>query len=89
MLDIAAWNYPLLIAVNVIVPALLAGNAVLVKATAPEFAVPLIVAVKLAQDEPPVWHTEIVLVPAAMPVKLSWDPLKFTVRAPGLEMLEI
>jgi len=31
VLDIAAWNYPLLIAVNVIVPALLAGNAVLVK----------------------------------------------------------
>jgi acyl-CoA reductase-like NAD-dependent aldehyde dehydrogenase len=30
-LDIAAWNYPLLIAVNVIVPALLAGNAVIVK----------------------------------------------------------
>jgi acyl-CoA reductase-like NAD-dependent aldehyde dehydrogenase len=29
--DIPAWNYPLLIAVNVIVPALLAGNAVLVK----------------------------------------------------------
>src|SRR2546425_12311341 len=31
VLDIAAWNYPLLIAVNVIVPALLAGNAVVVK----------------------------------------------------------
>ena len=31
MLDIAAWNYPLAIAVNVIVPAVLAGNAVLVK----------------------------------------------------------
>jgi acyl-CoA reductase-like NAD-dependent aldehyde dehydrogenase len=31
VLDIPAWNYPLLIAVNVIVPALLAGNAVLVK----------------------------------------------------------
>ena len=31
VLDIAAWNYPLLIAVNVIVPALLSGNAVLVK----------------------------------------------------------
>jgi acyl-CoA reductase-like NAD-dependent aldehyde dehydrogenase len=31
VLDIAAWNYPLLIAVNVIVPALLAGDAVLVK----------------------------------------------------------
>lgn len=31
VLDIAAWNYPLLIAVNVIVPALLAGNAVLIK----------------------------------------------------------
>ena len=31
VLDIAAWNYPLLIAVNVVVPALLAGNAVLVK----------------------------------------------------------
>jgi len=31
VLDIAAWNYPLLIAVNVIVPALVAGNAVLVK----------------------------------------------------------
>lgn len=31
VLDIPAWNYPLLTAVNVIVPALLAGNAVLVK----------------------------------------------------------
>jgi len=31
VLDIAAWNYPLLIAVNVIVPAVLAGDAVLVK----------------------------------------------------------
>jgi acyl-CoA reductase-like NAD-dependent aldehyde dehydrogenase len=34
VLDIAAWNYPLLIAVNVVVPALLAGNAVLVKHSA-------------------------------------------------------
>lgn len=31
VLDIAAWNFPLLIAVNVIVPSVLAGNAVLVK----------------------------------------------------------
>ncbi len=31
VLDIPAWNYPLLIAVNVIVPALAAGNAVLIK----------------------------------------------------------
>ncbi len=31
VLDIAAWNYPLLIAVNVVVPALLAGNAVILK----------------------------------------------------------
>jgi acyl-CoA reductase-like NAD-dependent aldehyde dehydrogenase len=31
VLDIAAWNYPLLIAVNVIVPSVLAGNAVLVR----------------------------------------------------------
>ncbi|MBX7081067.1 MAG: aldehyde dehydrogenase family protein [Nannocystaceae bacterium] len=31
VLDIAAWNYPLLIAVNVVVPAVLAGNAVLIK----------------------------------------------------------
>jgi acyl-CoA reductase-like NAD-dependent aldehyde dehydrogenase len=31
VLDIPAWNYPLLIAVNVIVPALLAGNGVLIK----------------------------------------------------------
>jgi len=31
VLDVAAWNYPLLIAVNVVVPALVAGNAVLVK----------------------------------------------------------
>ncbi|MCP4643081.1 MAG: aldehyde dehydrogenase family protein [bacterium] len=29
--DIAAWNYPLLIAVNVVVPAVLAGNSVLIK----------------------------------------------------------
>ncbi len=34
VLDIAAWNYPLLIAVNVVVPALLAGNAVLLKHSA-------------------------------------------------------
>src|SRR2546425_8211248 len=31
VLDISAWNYPLLIAVNVVVPAVLAGNAVLIK----------------------------------------------------------
>ncbi len=31
VLDIAAWNYPLLIAVNVVVPGVLAGNAVIVK----------------------------------------------------------
>ncbi|HUJ24791.1 MAG TPA: aldehyde dehydrogenase family protein [Myxococcales bacterium] len=31
VLDISAWNYPLLISVNVIVPAVLAGNAVIVK----------------------------------------------------------
>lgn len=31
VLDIAAWNYPLLIAVNVIIPAVLAGNSVIVK----------------------------------------------------------
>ena len=31
VVDIAAWNYPLLIAINVIVPALLAGNAVVLK----------------------------------------------------------
>lgn len=29
--DIAAWNYPLLIAVNVVVPSVLAGNAVILK----------------------------------------------------------
>lgn len=34
VLNIAAWNYPLLIPVNVIVPALLAGNTVLVKHSA-------------------------------------------------------
>jgi len=31
VLDIAAWNYPLIIPINVIVPAVLAGNAVVVK----------------------------------------------------------
>jgi len=31
VLDIAAWNYPLLVPVNVVVPALLAGNAVVLK----------------------------------------------------------
>lgn len=31
VLDIAAWNYPLLVTVNVVVPAILAGNAVLIK----------------------------------------------------------
>ncbi len=31
VLDIAAWNYPLLIAVNVLVPAVLAGNTVAIK----------------------------------------------------------
>ena len=34
VLDIAAWNYPLLIAVNVVVPALLAGNTVILKHSA-------------------------------------------------------
>ena len=31
VLDIPAWNYPLLIAVNVVIPGLLAGNAILLK----------------------------------------------------------
>ena len=31
VLDISAWNYPLLITVNVVIPAVLAGNAVLIK----------------------------------------------------------
>ena len=31
VLDIPAWNYPLLIAVNVVIPGLLAGNAILIK----------------------------------------------------------
>ncbi len=31
VLDIAAWNYPLIIAINVIVPAVLAGDAVMIK----------------------------------------------------------
>ena len=34
VLDIAAWNYPLLIPVNVVVPALVAGNTVLLKHSA-------------------------------------------------------
>jgi len=34
VLDIAAWNYPLIIAINVVAPALLAGNAVLLKHSA-------------------------------------------------------
>ncbi|QDU79789.1 Lactaldehyde dehydrogenase [Polystyrenella longa] len=34
VLDIAAWNYPLVIPINVIVPALLAGNTVLIKHSA-------------------------------------------------------
>src|SRR5919108_4693970 len=34
VLDIAAWNYPLLIPVNVVVPALVAGNTVLIKHSA-------------------------------------------------------
>ena len=34
VMDIAAWNYPLLIAVNVVVPALLAGNTVILKHSA-------------------------------------------------------
>ena len=34
VLNIAAWNYPLLIPVNVIVPALLAGNVILLKHSA-------------------------------------------------------
>ena len=34
VLDIAAWNYPLVIPINVIVPALLAGNVVLLKHSA-------------------------------------------------------
>src|SRR5207247_10645119 len=31
VLDISAWNYPLLITVNVVVPAVLAGDAALIK----------------------------------------------------------
>src|SRR2546422_10862314 len=31
VLDISAWNYPLLITVNVVIPAVLAGNAVVLK----------------------------------------------------------
>jgi acyl-CoA reductase-like NAD-dependent aldehyde dehydrogenase len=31
VLDIAAWNYPLIIAINVVVPAVIAGDAVVVK----------------------------------------------------------
>ncbi len=31
VLDIAAWNYPLLVATNIVVPAVLAGNSVLLK----------------------------------------------------------
>ncbi len=31
VLDIAAWNYPYVVAINVVAPALLAGNAVLIK----------------------------------------------------------
>jgi acyl-CoA reductase-like NAD-dependent aldehyde dehydrogenase len=31
VLDVAAWNYPLIVPVNVVVPALLAGNAVVLK----------------------------------------------------------
>jgi len=34
VLDLAAWNYPLLIPVNIVVPALLAGNTVLLKHSA-------------------------------------------------------
>ena len=34
VLDIAAWNYPLVIPINVIVPALLAGNTILLKHSA-------------------------------------------------------
>lgn len=34
VLDLAAWNYPLIIAVNVVVPALVAGNTVLLKHSA-------------------------------------------------------
>jgi len=34
VLNLAAWNYPLLIPVNVVVPALLAGNAVILKHSA-------------------------------------------------------
>jgi acyl-CoA reductase-like NAD-dependent aldehyde dehydrogenase len=34
VLDIAAWNYPLLIPINVVIPALLAGNVVLLKHSA-------------------------------------------------------
>ena len=34
VLDVAAWNYPLLIPINVIAPALLAGNVILLKHSA-------------------------------------------------------
>lgn len=45
VLNIAAWNYPLLVPINVIVPAVLAGNAVLLK-HAPQTA---LVAMQLQQ----------------------------------------
>ena len=31
ILDIAAWNYPLLIAVNIVIASILAGNSVIIK----------------------------------------------------------
>jgi acyl-CoA reductase-like NAD-dependent aldehyde dehydrogenase len=34
VLDLAAWNYPLIIPINVVVPALVAGNTVLLKHSA-------------------------------------------------------
>src|ERR1019366_1550850 len=52
VLDIPAWNYPLLIAVNVVVPALLAGNAVLIKHGPPDAVVRGCVRGRFPPDQP-------------------------------------
>ena len=52
VLDIPAWNYPLLIAVNVVIPALLAGNAVLDQTRPPDTAVRRRLCRRLSENEP-------------------------------------
>ena len=65
VLDIAAWNYPLLVPVNVVVPALLAGNAVVLKHSERTPLAGRAIARAFAALEVPDVVTDVVVSPAA------------------------